>query len=131
MRILQGNVACVKLMFYTYHIVNVIIILCCNNSQKINILLLIQCIYQQSIPERSIILLHACAHNPTGVDPKPEQWAQLSILIKKKNLFPFFDMAYQGFASGIFKLKKLLTIFFFIHRFVNKCINENNAKNYF
>ncbi|XP_015114179.1 aspartate aminotransferase, mitochondrial [Diachasma alloeum] len=52
------------------------------------------------IPERSIILLHACAHNPTGVDPKPEQWAELSALIKKKNLFPFFDMAYQGFASG-------------------------------
>uniref|UniRef100_A0A0C9QNH4 Aspartate aminotransferase, mitochondrial n=1 Tax=Fopius arisanus TaxID=64838 RepID=A0A0C9QNH4_9HYME len=36
------------------------------------------------IPERSIILLHACAHNPTGVDPKPEQWAELSTLIKKK-----------------------------------------------
>uniref|UniRef100_A0A336LIC0 Aspartate aminotransferase n=1 Tax=Culicoides sonorensis TaxID=179676 RepID=A0A336LIC0_CULSO len=52
------------------------------------------------IPERSIILLHACAHNPTGVDPKPEQWAELSQLIKKRNLFPFFDMAYQGFASG-------------------------------
>lgn len=32
----------------------------------------------QSIPEGSIILLHACAHNPTGVDPKPEEWAQLS-----------------------------------------------------
>ncbi|EFN75676.1 Aspartate aminotransferase, mitochondrial [Harpegnathos saltator] len=53
-----------------------------------------------NIPERSIILLHACAHNPTGVDPKPEQWSELSVLIKKKNLFPFFDMAYQGFASG-------------------------------
>lgn len=53
-----------------------------------------------NIPEKSIILLHACAHNPTGVDPKPEQWGELSILIKKKNLFPFFDMAYQGFASG-------------------------------
>ncbi|XP_012288094.1 aspartate aminotransferase, mitochondrial isoform X3 [Orussus abietinus] len=52
------------------------------------------------IPEKSIILLHACAHNPTGVDPKPEQWAELSALIKKKNLFPFFDMAYQGFATG-------------------------------
>lgn len=52
------------------------------------------------IPERSIILLHACAHNPTGVDPTPEQWQELSALIKKKNLFPFFDMAYQGFASG-------------------------------
>lgn len=52
------------------------------------------------IPERSTILLHACAHNPTGVDPTPEQWQELSALIKKKNLFPFFDMAYQGFASG-------------------------------
>lgn len=56
--------------------------------------------FTQKIPERSIILLHACAHNPTGVDPRPEQWAELSNLIKKRNLFPFFDMAYQGFASG-------------------------------
>ena len=52
------------------------------------------------IPEKSIILLHACAHNPTGVDPKPEQWQELSAVVKKRNLFPFFDMAYQGFASG-------------------------------
>lgn len=52
------------------------------------------------IPEKSIILLHACAHNPTGVDPTKEQWAELSNLIKKKNLFPFFDLAYQGFATG-------------------------------
>lgn len=52
------------------------------------------------IPERSIVLLHACAHNPTGVDPRPEQWAEMSAVIKKRNLFPFFDMAYQGFASG-------------------------------
>lgn len=44
--------------------------------------------------------MHACAHNPTGVDPKPEQWAEISNLMKKRNLFPFFDMAYQGFASG-------------------------------
>lgn len=44
--------------------------------------------------------MHACAHNPTGVDPNPEQWAELSKLIKKRNLYPFFDMAYQGFASG-------------------------------
>jgi len=52
------------------------------------------------IPERSMILLHACAHNPTGVDPRPEQWAELSKVIKERQLFPFFDMAYQGFASG-------------------------------
>ncbi len=56
--------------------------------------------YFQNIPEKSVILLHACAHNPTGVDPKPEQWKELSQLIKQKNLYVFFDMAYQGFASG-------------------------------
>ncbi|KAG5880654.1 hypothetical protein JTB14_022818 [Gonioctena quinquepunctata] len=52
------------------------------------------------IPEKSIILLHACAHNPTGVDPTKEQWLELSNVIKNKNLFVFFDMAYQGFATG-------------------------------
>ena len=51
-------------------------------------------------PKGSIVLLHACAHNPTGVDPKAEQWKELSSLIKERQLFPFFDMAYQGFASG-------------------------------
>uniref|UniRef100_A0A915IK44 Aspartate aminotransferase n=1 Tax=Romanomermis culicivorax TaxID=13658 RepID=A0A915IK44_ROMCU len=52
------------------------------------------------IPEKSIILLHACAHNPTGVDPSMKQWQKISEIIKSRNLFPFFDMAYQGFASG-------------------------------
>ncbi|KAL1124404.1 hypothetical protein AAG570_001033 [Ranatra chinensis] len=53
-----------------------------------------------TIPERSIVLFHACAHNPTGVDPKPEQWKELSKVVLKRHLYPFFDMAYQGFASG-------------------------------
>lgn len=52
------------------------------------------------MPEKSIILLHACAHNPTGVDPNLDQWRELETIIKKKNIYPFFDMAYQGFASG-------------------------------
>ncbi|CAH0405022.1 unnamed protein product [Chilo suppressalis] len=52
------------------------------------------------IPAGSIILLHACAHNPTGVDPNQEQWVQLSQAVKERKLFPFFDMAYQGFATG-------------------------------
>lgn len=52
------------------------------------------------IPERSVIVLHACAHNPSGVDPKPQEWEQISEAVKERNLFPFFDMAYQGFASG-------------------------------
>ena len=54
----------------------------------------------KNAPEGSIILLHACAHNPTGVDPTQEQWKELSDLVKEKKHFPFFDMAYQGFASG-------------------------------
>lgn len=54
----------------------------------------------KNAPEGAIVLLHACAHNPTGVDPTQEQWKELSGLIAEKNLFPFFDMAYQGFASG-------------------------------
>ena len=72
----------------------------------------------EKIPENSIILFHACAvchnsfsfpdrnlfiylkHNPTGVDPRPEQWDELSALVKKRKLLVFMDMAYQGFASG-------------------------------
>jgi len=52
------------------------------------------------IPEKSVILLQACAHNPTGVDPTKEQWQEISRVVKKRNLFPFLDLAYQGFASG-------------------------------
>ncbi|MED6193212.1 L-asparaginase 1 [Stylosanthes scabra] len=54
----------------------------------------------KNAPDGSFFLLHACAHNPTGVDPSEEQWREISSLIKVKGHFPFFDMAYQGFASG-------------------------------
>lgn len=51
-------------------------------------------------PKGSIILLHACAHNPTGVDPSIEQWRMIEDTIRTAGHFVFFDMAYQGFASG-------------------------------
>ena len=51
-------------------------------------------------PEDSVIVLHSCAHNPTGIDPTQDQWAKIADLIESKKLFPFFDCAYQGFASG-------------------------------
>ncbi len=51
-------------------------------------------------PAGSTVLLHACAHNPTGVDPSPEQWKEISSVVKKAKLLAFFDVAYQGFASG-------------------------------
>lgn len=51
-------------------------------------------------PNGSVFLLHACAHNPTGVDPSPENWKEISAFFKEKGHFALFDMAYQGFASG-------------------------------
>ena len=54
----------------------------------------------RDLPDNSLILLHACAHNPTGVDPTHEEWQEISDVMRKKNHYPFFDMAYQGFASG-------------------------------
>lgn len=54
----------------------------------------------QNAPANSLILFHACAHNPTGVDPNPEQWKVLSQICKSRDHYVFFDMAYQGFASG-------------------------------
>lgn len=51
-------------------------------------------------PAGSLFLLHACAHNPTGVDPSLEQWKELSQAFKAKGHIAFFDSAYQGFASG-------------------------------
>jgi len=51
-------------------------------------------------PEGSVVLLHVCAHNPTGVDPTKEQWQKIANVMQSKKLFPFFDCAYQGFATG-------------------------------
>ena len=54
----------------------------------------------KAMPKGSIVLLHACAHNPTGIDPSPQDWHAISDAVKEGDHFPFFDMAYQGFASG-------------------------------
>ncbi|CAO2825920.1 unnamed protein product [Amaranthus hypochondriacus] len=53
-----------------------------------------------SAPSGAVVLLHACAHNPTGVDPTIQQWEKIRQLMRSKALLPFFDSAYQGFASG-------------------------------
>lgn len=54
----------------------------------------------KDIPEKTCVLFHACAHNPTGMDPTLDQWSQISDIVKERKLLPFFDCAYQGFASG-------------------------------
>jgi len=54
-----------------------------------------------SMPAGSIVVLHACCHNPTGADLTQDQWDQVIAAVQAGNLVPFLDMAYQGFANGI------------------------------
>ncbi len=54
-----------------------------------------------ALPKRSIVLLHACCHNPTGVDLDEGQWLRLIDVIEARGLLPFVDMAYQGFGTGL------------------------------
>ena len=54
----------------------------------------------QQIPHGSIIVLHACCHNPTGVDPTPEQWTHIIDVVRARGMVPFLDLAYQGFGDG-------------------------------
>eukprot|EP01022_Parablepharisma_sp_SALTPOND_P030440 TRINITY_DN7629_c0_g1_i2.p1 TRINITY_DN7629_c0_g1~~TRINITY_DN7629_c0_g1_i2.p1 ORF type:complete len:296 (+),score=40.10 TRINITY_DN7629_c0_g1_i2:453-1340(+) len=51
-------------------------------------------------PQNSVIVLQVCGHNPTGFDPSTTQWKQIAAICKMRQLFPFLDMAYQGFATG-------------------------------
>lgn len=54
----------------------------------------------QAVPSQSVFVLQAVCHNPTGCDYSREQWAQILDLLQKRDIFPLFDIAYQGFASG-------------------------------
>ena len=53
------------------------------------------------LPAHSIVVLHACCHNPTGVDLTPAQWTRVIEAVLERELVPFLDIAYQGFADGI------------------------------
>ncbi len=55
----------------------------------------------EKIPPGNVVLLHGGCHNPTGVDPTPEQWRQIADVIHARNLLPLVDFAYQGFGDGI------------------------------
>ena len=55
----------------------------------------------KGMPQRTIVLLHACCHNPTGVDLNLQQWEEVVALCKAKQFIPFLDLAYQGFGDGI------------------------------
>ncbi len=80
----------------------------------------------QSLPEQSIVLMHPCCHNPTGVDLSREQWAALLPVMKERKLIPFLDIAYQGFGDSltedVFALQMLIDadISFFVSNSFSK-----------
>ncbi|KAJ9318548.1 hypothetical protein DTO271D3_1210 [Paecilomyces variotii] len=77
----------------------------------------------------SIVVLHACAHNPTGVDPTQEQWKLIAAVIRERHHFPFFDTAYQGFASGDLA-RDAWSIRYFTELGLELCVAQSFAKNF-
>lgn len=55
----------------------------------------------ESFPAKTLVILHACCHNPTGADLTPGQWKKIISICQTRQLIPFLDIAYQGFATGI------------------------------
>jgi aspartate aminotransferase, cytoplasmic len=80
-------------------------------------------------PEKSILLLHPCAHNPTGIDPTLDQWKQIAQIAREKNHIVFFDSAYQGFASGDLD-KDAQAVRYFVAEGFECLIAQSYAKNF-
>ncbi|KAK3713654.1 aspartate transaminase aat1 [Vermiconidia calcicola] len=82
----------------------------------------------KNMPKGSMVLLHACAHNPTGIDPTEQQWRAISDAMKEGGHFSFFDMAYQGFASGDTD-KDAFALRHFLAEGHQPCLAQSFAKN--
>ncbi|KAJ3839824.1 aspartate amino-transferase [Lentinula raphanica] len=82
----------------------------------------------KSAPSGSVFLIHACAHNPTGVDPTREQWGKIAEIMLEKGHYGFFDCAYQGFASGDLD-NDAWAVRFFVEKGVNMLVCQSFAKN--
>ena len=78
-------------------------------------------------PEGSIVVLHTCAHNPTGVDPTLEQWKTIAEVCKERSHYPLFDTAYQGFVSGDLD-KDGAGLRYFVDQGFDMCVTQSFAK---
>jgi len=76
----------------------------------------------------SVILLHACAHNPTGVDPSRDEWVRIADLCERNQLIPFFDCAYQGYATGDLEADRF-AVQLFEKRGIEMLISQSYSKN--
>ena len=84
--------------------------------------------FMNKAKEGNIFLLHVCAHNPTGVDPSMDDWKRIADVMEKKKLIPFFDTAYQGFASGDL-IKDSASVRYFAERNFSMFVAQSYAKN--
>ena len=55
----------------------------------------------EQLPAGDVVLLHACCHNPSGIDPTPDEWSRIGEVLARRNLLPLIDYAYQGFGRGL------------------------------
>ena len=86
---------------------------------------------EKDAQEGDVILLHAAAHNPTGLDPTKEQWKAIADLCERKKIFPFFDSAYQGFASGSLEDDSWAVRYFFNEKpHLEMCVAQSFSKNF-
>lgn len=76
----------------------------------------------------SVVLLHGCAHNPTGVDPSEDQWRAIASLMQDRNLIPLIDLAYQGYASGCLD-KDAFSVRLFVSMGFEVFLSQSFAKN--
>ena len=83
----------------------------------------------QKMEKNSIVLFHACAHNPTGADLNHEQWEKILKIVIEKEFLPFFDMAYQGFASGDLD-EDAYAVRLFANAGINMILAQSFAKNF-
>jgi aspartate aminotransferase len=77
----------------------------------------------------SVIILHACAHNPTGLDPSIEQWKEIGSIVKERRLFPLFDAAYLGFNSGDYEKDAWAVRYFVLELGLDAAVCLSFAKN--
>ncbi|HJD45104.1 MAG TPA: aspartate/tyrosine/aromatic aminotransferase [Candidatus Paenalcaligenes intestinipullorum] len=79
-------------------------------------------------PANTIVVLHACCHNPTGVDPTFEQWQHIADVVQENKLIPFLDIAYQGFGQGLDEDAAAVRLF--AERGINTFISSSFSKSF-
>ena len=82
----------------------------------------------ETLPAGTIVVLHACCHNPTGIDPSAEQWQRIAAAVQARGLLPFIDMAYQGFGDGL--QEDAATVRLFAGLGINVVISSSFSKSF-